>query len=186
MNEDNLTQDEIRPSRPLTPVQKQWLTVLGVLCLMAGSFFAGRYTAPAPTPPSNPVVQIPTPMPMGTPVPVPESALAMIDFTGVSAAKKAEVLDYFNTHLCQCGCKMTVAECMVRDPNCPFWKDHVTQFQKALGNGRKPKLAMARRPSVMMAPGASNGFTMPNGAANGLVLPPSGSNGFSPPPSTSK
>ncbi len=185
MNEDHLSPGETIPPNPLTPVQKQWLAVLGVLFLMAGSFFAGRYTAPAPTPTPNPIVQIPTPMPMGTPVPVPESALTMIDFTGVSASKKAEVLAYFNSHYCQCGCKMTVAECMIRDPNCPFWNDHVTQFQKALGNGRKPKLSMVRRP-VMMAPGASNGFTLPNGATQGLVLPPGGSNGFNPPPSTAK
>lgn len=186
MNEDNLNPGEANPPKSLTPLPKQWLAVLGVLLLMAGSFFAGRMTAPAKSPTPSPFAQLPTPVPLGTPVPVSESSLTMIDFTGASAAKKAEVLDYFNTHFCQCGCKMTMASCMIHDPGCPFEKEHVNQFQKELGNGRKPKFIPALRPAVMTAPGASNGFTMPNGAANGVVLPPNGPNGFSPPPSTSK
>lgn len=175
MMEDNLNSgEETKPRPPLTMVQKGTLYAVGVLILMGAAFFAGRYSALMKPAASNPFTQMPTPQPLGTPIPVPESVLTMINFTGVSEAKKAEVLAKFNGEYCQCNCKMTVATCMVRDPGCPFWKDHVTQFQKALGNGKKPNLTQAPMPSRILPP------------SNGLVLPPGNSNGFTMPSQTGK
>lgn len=171
--EDNLnTGEPLNPRPPLTSAQKKILMAAGVIILMGASFFAGRYSAQMKSQPPNPFTQLPpTPVPLGTPVPVVESALTMIDFTGVSEAKKAEVLSTFNNTSCQCNCKMTVAACMIKDPNCPFWNDHVTQFQKALGNGKKPKVSKVSKPNVMMPPGGSNGFTLPSGSPNGFTVP---------------
>jgi hypothetical protein len=175
MIEDNPNQpgEGFKPRPPLPPTAQKAVYAGVVLLLMAASFMTGRYSAQMKSPASNPYSQLPpTPMPLGTPVPIPETALTMIDFTGVSEAKKAQVLANFNTELCQCNCKMTVAQCMVRDPGCPFWKDHVTQFQKALGNGRKPRLTMAPRPGMIMAPGSPNRLVLPSGNPNGFSPPP--------------
>jgi hypothetical protein len=74
----------------------------------------------------------------------------LINFKGVSDAKKAAVLAEFNGKICGCGCMMTVAECIIKDTNCPQWKDHVTQLQAALGNGKKPDLSRAGKQPMGM------------------------------------
>ncbi|HJT25176.1 MAG TPA: hypothetical protein VJ873_11420 [bacterium] len=171
--DDHPNSEEIQPRPPLTPAQKKIATVLGVLFLMAGSFYGGRLSMQPKSPAQNPFTQMPpTPMPLGTPVPVTESALTMINFTGASEAKKAEVLAAFNKESCQCNCKMTVAACMIKDPNCPFWKDHVDQFQKALGNGKKPNLPKGFRAKSPAPFAPANGIVLPAPNSNNLVLPP--------------
>lgn len=173
MMDDNLNSGEDHKAPPpMTVLQKKILLGIAGLFLLAGAFMAGRYSAQMKPAQPNPFTQAPpTPMPMGTPVPVVESALTMIDFTGASEAKKTQTLANFNGEFCQCNCKMTVAECMVRDPNCPFWKDHVTQFQKALGNGKKPKVSLASRPNVLMAPVSNQGFILPSTHSNDFPAP---------------
>lgn len=172
--DDNLNSgEEIQPRPPMTPVQQKIALVVGALLLMGGSFYAGRLSVQTKSPAQNPFTQVPpTPVPMGTPVPVTESSLTMINFTGASEAKKAEVLASFNQEYCQCNCKMTVANCMIKDPNCPFWKDHVEQFQKALGNGKKPNFPKGYKANKpMMMPSNGNGIVLPAPSSNSLVLP---------------
>jgi hypothetical protein len=164
MIEDNQTPpEETKESRLSPEAQKKFLFVTAVLILMGAAFVAGRYSVQTKSEPPNPFAQIPTPQPLGTPVPVLESALTMINFTGVSETKKGEVLSAFNTEACSCNCKMTVAACIVKDPNCPFWKDHVTKFQAALGNGKKPDLSKAPKQTMSMPPGNAGGFPVQQG-----------------------
>jgi hypothetical protein len=139
-NQPEIKEDETHEPLLDQEAQKKLLYGAAVLLLMAGSFVAGRYSVQKAAPPPNPFTQMPTPLVMDTPTPVGESAFTMINFSGVSAAKKAEVLAKFNSEPCGCNCRMTVASCIIKDPNCPLWKDHITQFQKALGNGKKPNL----------------------------------------------
>lgn len=171
--DDNLNSgDEIQPQPPMTLAQKKVALVIGVLLLMGGSFYAGRLSVQMKSQAPNPFTQMPpTPVPMGTPVPVTESSLTMINFTGVSEAKKAEVLATFNNQYCQCNCKMTVAMCMARDPGCPFWRDHVEQFQKALGNGKKPKISLTSKPKISILPPAKQGFILPPAHTNDFPAP---------------
>jgi len=149
-------QEKFRPSEDL----KRIIYVAAALVLLGAAFAAGRYTAPAKTVIADPYSQAAVSQAMGTPVPVPESAFTMINFSGVSEAKKAQVLSAFNTQLCSCNCKMTVASCILKDLNCPFWKDHVTDLQKALGNGKKPDLSKAPQSSMIMPSGMPNGLTI--------------------------
>ena|ERR1039457_4820327 len=159
MLEDNPPAEEQTKESLLPPeTQKKILFATVVLILMAASFVGGRYSVQKKAA-ADPFSQIPTPLPMGTPVPVSETALTMINFTGVSETKKTEVMSAFNTETCSCNCKMSVANCIVKDPNCPFWKDHVTKLQTALGNGKKPDLSKAPKAQMMaLPPGSPNGF----------------------------
>ncbi len=169
MIEENPTPVEEAPEPVLSPkLQNKILAATVVLLLMGASFVAGRYSVQTKPENPNPFAQLPTPMPVIPSAPVPESALTMINFKGVSESKKAQVLSEFNTTLCACNCKMSVAACIIRDPNCPFWKDHVTKLQKALGNGVKPDFSkMPKRavlmPSMSIPPGSPNGLSYPQG-----------------------
>jgi protein-disulfide isomerase len=42
-----------------------------------------------------------------------------VDFTGLTPEKKTTALKALRTMGCTCGCDMKVAECRVKDPNCP-------------------------------------------------------------------
>lgn len=149
-------------SKPLMSpeAQKKFLYAAGVLILMGASFFAGRLSVQSKSNAPDPSAQfkIPTPVPQGTPVPVLESALTEINFSGVSSSKKAAVLAEANNKKCGCNCGMSEAECIVKDPACPYWKDHVNNFQKALGNGKKADLSR----------GASRPMGFPQAAPSGL------------------
>ncbi len=188
MNEENQTTEsentkENTPEPPsLSPETRKKITY-GVIvgALMVISFAAGWFARPVNNgqPSMEDMLKANmqmTPPPATTPVPVTEDALKVINFTGVSAAKKASVMAQFNTELCACGCKMSVAECIIRDLNCPMWKDHVTKFQTALGNGKKPNLTQAQlnRPQGM-PPGMAmpSGMQMPNGMQipSGVQMP---------------
>ena len=165
--EENNPEQTKAPFQP-SDIQKKIFYATTVLLLMGAAFMGGRYSVQMKSAAPNPFSQIPTPPPMVPAAPVPESALVMINFTGVSDTKKAEVLSSFNTQPCSCNCKMSVAACIIKDPNCPFWRDHVTQLQKALGNGKKPDLSKAPQslmsmPRMSMPPGSPNGFTIPQG-----------------------
>lgn len=178
MIEDNLSGEKETKKSLLSPeTQKKFLYGAAVLILMGAAFVAGRYSAQNKPATPDPFAQVPTPQPMGTPVPVLESALTMINFTGVSETKKGEVMSAFNAQSCSCNCKMTVAACIVKDPNCPFWKDHVTQLQKALGNGKKPDLSKAPKQTMSMPPGGPAGFPVQQGLGK-MSLPPGSPSGF--------
>lgn len=161
MIEDTQTGGE-EPKGPLmTPeAQKKFLYAAGVLILMGASFFAGRFSVQPKSPVADPASQfkLPTPAPVGTPVPVVESSLTMINFTGVAAPKKAAVMADFNSKKCACNCGMTEAECILKDPNCPYWKDHVNGLQKALGNGKKADLSKGGKALMPLPQGAPNGL----------------------------
>ena len=148
MIEENPTENqEPRETRPLTGAEKKILAAAGIIALAAVSFMAGRFTATPKSEPANPFApQTQAFQQPALPVSVSQLQLNMIDFSGVSQAKISAVLEAFNAKKCACGCNMTVAECVIKDPNCPMWKDHVNQIQGALGNGKKPDLSKGGNP----------------------------------------
>lgn len=158
MLEENPTENpEPRDTRPLTGTEKKILAAAGIIALAGVSFMAGRFSATSSPQPANPFASQSQVQPQqpALPVSVTQLQLNMIDFTGVSQAKIDAVLAAFNAKKCACGCNMTVAECVIKDPNCPMWKDHVTQIQEALGNGKKPDLSKGGNP-MMNFPGQFN------------------------------
>ena len=165
-------QEPREAARPLTGTEKKILAVAGIILLAGVSFMAGRFTATSsPQPAANPFAAQTQALPSqpALPTTVSQLQLNMIDFSGVSQAKIAAVLEAFNAKKCACGCNMNVAECIIKDPNCPMWKDHVTQIQTALGNGKKPDLSKGGNP-LMNFPAKFPNNTLPGPK---MVPPPS-------------
>ena len=44
--------------------------------------------------------------------------LPYVDFSGLTAKQKKQVLDILRAEGCTCGCDMKLAECRVKDPQC--------------------------------------------------------------------
>jgi len=65
-----------------------------------------------------------------------ERQLAMIDFSDLSAAQKQAALEEANEARCTCGCGMTMAQCVVTDPNCPQRTDHIDRIRGMVSKAR--------------------------------------------------
>jgi protein-disulfide isomerase len=59
-----------------------------------------------------------------------------VDFTGLTPAKKTTALKALRTMGCTCGCDMKVAECRVKDPNCPSSKRLSGRIVEAVKEGK--------------------------------------------------
>ena len=68
-----------------------------------------------------------------------ERDLAAIDFTLLNPDQKHAALVESNTGRCDCGCGMTLAQCVATDMTCPIRTDNITKIraivQKALSSG---------------------------------------------------
>jgi hypothetical protein len=58
-------------------------------------------------------------------IPYTDKHLVMIDFSGLNPDQKRAALEEANEARCPCGCGMTLAQCVVTDPNCPFRTGHI-------------------------------------------------------------
>jgi hypothetical protein len=58
-----------------------------------------------------------------------EREIKVIDFSGLEAAKKREVLEAANAARCTCGCGMTLAQCIATDSTCPIRQDNVDRLK---------------------------------------------------------
>jgi len=65
-----------------------------------------------------------------------ERQLAMIDFSDLSPAQKQAALEEANEARCTCGCGMTLAQCVVTDPNCPLRTDHIDRIRGMVARAR--------------------------------------------------
>ncbi|HUO58395.1 MAG TPA: hypothetical protein VMV05_09510 [bacterium] len=156
IEEPNNEGPQAEESRLTPEEQKKILYITLVIILMAASFLAGRFSVgktQAPDPFSqlnqvNPLNQQSGQSGATAPSSITEASLGMINFSGVSDSKKAEVLAKYNTQSCGCGCKMSVLDCIIKDPNCPMWKDHINEVQKALGNGKTPDFSKIGHPAM--------------------------------------
>ena len=74
-----------------------------------------------------------------------------VDFTGVSAAKKAEVLQVLREFGCPCGCPMQLAQCRVEDPACSQSTTLATVAVDAAKAGKDIRKALAASPLIKSA-----------------------------------
>jgi hypothetical protein len=65
-----------------------------------------------------------------------ERQLSMIDFSGLNAEQKQAALEEANEARCTCGCGMTIAQCVVTDPNCPLRSDHIDRIRGMVTKAR--------------------------------------------------
>ncbi|HEV2446000.1 MAG TPA: thioredoxin domain-containing protein [Candidatus Sulfopaludibacter sp.] len=64
------------------------------------------------------------------------TTLPGVDFTGLTAARKASALKVLREHACPCGCDMKVAECRVKDPACSYSKGLSASLIESLKAGK--------------------------------------------------
>jgi hypothetical protein len=65
-----------------------------------------------------------------------EKQLSMIDFSDLTADQKQAALEEANEARCTCGCGMTIAQCVVTDPNCPVRTDHLDRIRAMVSRAR--------------------------------------------------
>jgi protein-disulfide isomerase len=99
------------------------------------------------------------------------TTLPMIDFTGLSAAKKTTALRLMRNYNCPCGCELKVAECRVKDPGCAISKGLGNVMVVALKEGRNESetIAAARESKFGEAP------ARPKLLEDPIVIPTAGS-----------
>ncbi len=74
-----------------------------------------------------------------------------VNFTGLSAAKKTEVLQILREFGCPCGCPMQLAQCRVEDPACSQSTTLATVAVDAAKAGKDIRKALAASPLVKAA-----------------------------------
>jgi len=154
LEDPKIEEEQTHESRPLTPLEKKILFAAGAVVLAAASFMAGRYSVKNSMSAQDPFARTEAAQAqtLAAPSTISSMSLGMIDFTEASPVTIDAVMTLYNLKKCSCGCNMSIAECIVKDPNCPMWKQHVTEVQKALGNGKKPDLSKVGSPAALGFP----------------------------------
>lgn len=55
--------------------------------------------------------------------------LPEVDFSALNEEQKKTVLDEVNTAYCNCGCSLTLAQCVVTDSTCPQRNSNIAKIQ---------------------------------------------------------
>ena len=58
-----------------------------------------------------------------------EREIKVIDFSGLESANKRKVLEAANAARCNCGCGMTLAQCVATDSTCPIRETNVEKIK---------------------------------------------------------
>ncbi len=83
-----------------------------------------------------------------------ETSLPGVDLSGLSPAKKHEVLAALRAEGCSCGCNMKVAECRVKDPSCGISHKLAKAAVKEVSEGKSLATVQADLRRMATAPEA--------------------------------
>ncbi|MCH7761222.1 SEC-C domain-containing protein [candidate division TA06 bacterium] len=123
--------------QPTSSRRPLWI-ILGILAL-GGIGFGGYRLF------NRPVQSIsPTGGPLGfdpfsTTTPTPAgyySDIPGVILIALSEGQKKTVLDRANREICNCGCNLTLASCIITDPGCPLVADHKSKIQSYVTQAR--------------------------------------------------
>ena len=67
-----------------------------------------------------------------------DADIGVVDFSGLDASQKRAALRDANAARCPCGCRMSVAQCVAIDPNCPLRPQHVDEIRTMVEDHRPP------------------------------------------------
>ncbi len=67
------------------------------------------------------------------------SELPGVDFSRLSADQKKAALKRMNSESCNCGCKLTIAQCRINDTACAVSKDLAAKIVKEISSAAAPK-----------------------------------------------
>ena len=68
-----------------------------------------------------------------------EREIKVVDFSGLEPAKKREVLEAANAARCNCGCGMTMAQCIATDSTCPIRESNVDKLRTMVSDAARSK-----------------------------------------------
>jgi hypothetical protein len=68
-----------------------------------------------------------------------EREIKVIDFSGLEPAKKREVLEAANAARCNCGCGMTMAQCIATDSTCPIRTTNIDKLKAMVNEAARSK-----------------------------------------------
>ena len=62
-------------------------------------------------------------------VPYDERKIVAVNFSGLNASQKRTALRAANAARCNCGCGMTLAQCVATDSTCPIRTDNIARIK---------------------------------------------------------
>ena len=68
-----------------------------------------------------------------------EREIKVIDFSGLEPEKKREVLEAANAARCNCGCGMTMAQCIATDSTCPIRTTNIDKLKAMVNDAARTK-----------------------------------------------
>jgi hypothetical protein len=66
-----------------------------------------------------------------------EAEIKVVDFSGLDATQKRGALEKANAAHCNCGCGMTLAQCVATDSTCPIRQDNVDTIKKLVNDAAR-------------------------------------------------
>ncbi len=67
-----------------------------------------------------------------------ESAIRVVDFSSLTPSQKRSALREANAARCNCGCGMTLAECVSTDSTCPVREPNIQRIKTIVQNANRP------------------------------------------------
>ena len=68
-----------------------------------------------------------------------EAEIKVIDFSGLDAKQKRGALEAANAARCNCGCGMTLAQCVATDSTCPIRETNVEKIKNMVNDAARTK-----------------------------------------------
>ena len=68
-----------------------------------------------------------------------EAEIKVVDFSGLDATRKRGVLEAANAARCNCGCGMTLAQCVATDSTCPIRETNVDKIKNMVDEASRTK-----------------------------------------------
>jgi hypothetical protein len=68
-----------------------------------------------------------------------ERDIKVVDFSGLTAKQKQRALEAANAARCNCGCGMTVAQCVSTDSTCPIRETNVEKIRTMVSDAQRTK-----------------------------------------------
>jgi hypothetical protein len=68
-----------------------------------------------------------------------EREIKVVDFSGLDARQKQSALETANAARCNCGCGMTLAQCVATDSTCPIRETNVEKIRTLVSDAQRTK-----------------------------------------------
>jgi hypothetical protein len=68
-----------------------------------------------------------------------EREIKVVDFSGLDAKQKQSALEAANAARCNCGCGMTLAQCVATDSTCPIRETNVEKIKNLVNDAQRTK-----------------------------------------------